>query len=78
VAVSDEDRKLGLRAGVITLEIVDRLALEPDGPIVLTGLGAAVVVELDRFGATIEQFTDSLRALKARRDAEIARQRREN
>lgn len=68
----------GVIAGTITVEIVDHLARETDGPEVLTGIGAAVVIQLDRFGVTVEQFADSLRRLKAGRDAELARQRGEN
>lgn len=63
----------GLRAGAITIDIVDHLAAEPHGPTVLAGLGAAVVVELARFDVTIEKFVETLRMLKRERDAEIAR-----
>lgn len=64
-------------AGRITLDIVNHLSDEDDAPAILTGLGAAVVYELDRFGQTIEQFTKTLHMLKAGRDAELARQKRE-
>jgi hypothetical protein len=59
------------------VDIVDHLKHEDDRGVVLTALGAAVVFELDRFGATIEEFADSLRTLKRCRDAELARQLRE-
>jgi len=72
------NKDTALRAGMISLEIVDHLAACDDGPAVLTGIGAAVVVQLDRFGVTIEQFTASLHYLKAGRDAELARQKKEN
>jgi hypothetical protein len=68
----------GTRAGTLTVEIVDHLAKEDDGPVVLTAIGAAAVVEIDRFGVTIEQFADSMRALKRGRDAELARKLKEN
>ncbi len=69
---------IGIRAGTLTVEIVDHLSKETDGPEVLTGIGAAVVVECDRFEVTLEQFYESLVRLKAGRDAELARKRKEN
>lgn len=71
-------KRTGEIAAQLTVDIVDHLAKEDDGPEILTALGAVVVVELDRFGQTIEEFTASLVMLKAGRDAEIARQKREN
>jgi hypothetical protein len=68
----------GSLAGQITVSIVDFLAGDSDRAEVLIGLGAAVVVELDRFGVTIDQFAESLRMLKSGRDAELARQASEN
>lgn len=69
---------VGHRSGQFTLDIVDHLKKESDGAVVLTALGAAVVVELDRFDRTIDEFTASLRQLKADRTAELARQAKEN
>lgn len=65
-------------AGRLTVEIVDHLEHETDGPAVLTGLGAACVVELDRFGESIDRFVLTLRMIKRGRDAELARQSKEN
>ena len=65
-------------AGRITVDIVDHLKDETDAPAVLTGLGAAVIVELDRFGRDVDTFAATLRQLKAGRDAELAKQKREN
>lgn len=70
--------RTGILAGRLTIEIVDHLASIEDGPSILTALGAATVVELDRFGCTVEQFALSLVDLKTRRDAEMARKKREN
>jgi hypothetical protein len=70
--------RTGFLAAQLTVDIVDHLEKIDDGPSILTALGAAVVVELDRFDCTIEQFADSLVGLKIRRDAELARQKREN
>jgi hypothetical protein len=69
---------IGQRAGQLTLDIVDHLKKESDGAVVLTAIGAAVVVELDRFERTIDEFSASLKKLKTGRDAELARQKREN
>ena len=71
-------RELAERTCALAVEISDHLEAETDGPTVLTGLGAAVVVQLDRFGGTIEQFTESLVRLKAGREAELSRQAMEN
>lgn len=68
----------GTRAGTLIVEIVDHLAKEDDGPMAITAIAAVSVVQIDRFGVTIEQFSDSLRLLKRSRDAELARQRKEN
>lgn len=69
---------IGQRAGQLTLDIVEHLKKEVDGGVVLAAIGAAVVVELARFEKTIDEFTASLKYLKAKRDAELARQSREN
>ena len=74
VAISDT----ALLAGRITLDIVDHLKDETDAAAVLTGIGAAAVFELDRFGCDVDTFAATLRQLKAGRDAELARQKKEN
>ncbi len=74
--MSDIDDHVG-RSGQLIVDIVDHLK-DDDAPAVLTALGAIAVIELDRFGVTIEQFTATLWTLKAGRDSELSRQRREN
>lgn len=60
------------RCGALLLELVDHLATEPDGPTVLTALNAVVLIQLERFGGTIDTFVEMLREMKPRRDAQMA------
>ena len=76
--ISLDGRDAAIGSGVLALEIIDHLNHETDGPTVLTALGAAAVFNIDRFEVTIERFMASLRQLKAGRDAEIARKKKEN
>lgn len=70
--------RTGSLAGQLTVDIVDHLKEIDDGPSILTALAAVVVVELGRFGRSIDDFAGSLVQIKTRRDAELARQKREN
>lgn len=78
VAVSVRAEAAAPRVGELVVAITDHLDKETDGPTVLTALGAAAVVQIARFGVTIEDFAASLRSLKTSREAERERQRGEN
>lgn len=71
-------RRHGVRLPAGLRRLVDHLAKEDSAPAVLTALAAVVVVEIDRFGVTLDQFIESLTRLKADRDAELGKRAREN